>query len=129
MLKAIHPMLPMRNKSITRNFYVNQLGFEVLGDSDYSEYLMLKKDSIELHFFLDEGLKHLEHDGMCYIRTDNVDEWYQLAMEKELDIPDLGHLQVKPWSQKEFSVRDPDMNLLIFGESIGEGHSDHAAEG
>jgi hypothetical protein len=28
------------------------------------------------------------------------------------------HLEIKPWGQKEFSLLDPDNNLLTFGESI-----------
>ena len=116
MLLLVHPKLPMRNKQITRDFYVEQLGFISLNDN-YPHYLMLQKDKIEIHFFLFEELKVTEHDGMCYIRTDNVEEWYQLAVDKKLDIPELGHLTIQPWYQKEFSLRDPDNNLLTFGEN------------
>lgn len=122
MLFDVHPMLPMRNKAITKDFYVNQLGFTALNDQDtFPQYLMLKKDKVEIHFFLYPDLQIAEHDGMCYIRTDNVEEWYQLALNKKLDIPDLGHLKEKPWYQKEFSLRDPDNNLLTFGENTWKG--------
>ena len=117
MLTLVHPKLPMRNKQITRNFYVGQLGFSSLNDS-FPHYLMLQKDKIEIHFFLFEDLNPAEHDGVCYIRTDNVEEWYQLAVDKKLDIPAPGHLKTQPWQQKEFSLRDPDNNLLTFGENM-----------
>lgn len=116
MLTAVHPKLPMRNKQVTRNFYVDQLGFTSLNDN-YPDYLMLRKDTIEIHFFLFETLNPFEHDGMCYIRTDNIEEWYQLAVDKKLDIPELGHLHIKPWNQIEFALRDPDHNLLTFGQN------------
>ncbi len=29
-----------------------------------------------------------------------------------------GRLELKPWGQKEFSLLDPDHNLLTFGENI-----------
>jgi hypothetical protein len=29
-----------------------------------------------------------------------------------------GYLETKPWGQKEFSLLDPDNNLLTFGQSI-----------
>jgi hypothetical protein len=48
MLTAINPKLPMRNKAITRNFYINQLGFQEWGRT--LMYLMVQKDSIEIHF-------------------------------------------------------------------------------
>jgi hypothetical protein len=122
MLLALHPRLPMRNKAITFNFYVNQLGFTALNDmATYPDYLMVKKDGIEIHFFLYEDLNEKENYGSCYIRTDNVTEWYQLAVDKKLDIPELGHLHQKPWGQKEFALRDPDCNLLTFGENTWKG--------
>ena len=35
MLTAIHPKLPMRNKKITKEFYLNKLGFYIFGSNDY----------------------------------------------------------------------------------------------
>jgi catechol 2,3-dioxygenase-like lactoylglutathione lyase family enzyme len=122
MLLAIHPKLPMRNKAVTYHFYVDQLGFEPLNDMDtYPDYLMVRKDAVEIHFFLFPDLNIKEHDGMCYIRTDNATEWYQLAVDKKLDIPQLGHLKQMPWHQLEFALRDPDNNLLTFGENTWKG--------
>ena len=48
MLVSVHPKLPMRDKAITLNYYVNQLGFTDIGTQDYPEYLILKKDEIEI---------------------------------------------------------------------------------
>ena len=59
-----------------------------------------------------------ENYGQVYIRTENIDEWYQLALDKKLNIPEAGHLQTKPWKQKEFSLLDPDLNLLTFGQTV-----------
>ena len=42
----------MRNKAKTFDYYVNKLGFENFGNEDFEDYLMLKKDEIEIHFFL-----------------------------------------------------------------------------
>jgi hypothetical protein len=118
MLTAIHPKLPMRNKQITRDYYLNMRGFEIFGSPNYDEYLMVEKDQIQLHFFEFTELDPRENYGQVYIRTDNIDIFYQMAVDKKLDIPELGHLQKKPWGQKEFSVRDPDNNLLTFGQSL-----------
>jgi catechol 2,3-dioxygenase-like lactoylglutathione lyase family enzyme len=49
MLTAICPKLPMRDKAATKRFYIDRLGFKELGD--YDGYLMVKKDSVEIHFF------------------------------------------------------------------------------
>lgn len=52
MLKEINLKLPMRDKNITKDYYINQLGFDEYGISDHEEYLMIQKDHIQIHFFL-----------------------------------------------------------------------------
>ena len=118
MLLQIHPKLPMRDKAITRDFYLNKLQFQEFGDADYEGYLMVQKDQIQLHFFEFQALNPLENYGQVYIRTDNIEAWYQLALDQKLSIPAAGHLQLKPWRQKEFSLLDPDHNLLTFGQDV-----------
>ncbi len=118
MLTDINPKLPMRNKAITRDFYLNKLNFQEFGSADYDGYLMVQKDSVQIHFFEFEELDPKENYGQVYIRTENIDEWYQLALDKKLNMPKAGHLQIKPWRQKEFSLLDPDNNLLTFGQSV-----------
>lgn len=115
---AIHPKLPMRNKVATREFYVNQLGFLDIGREDYEGYLMVAKDSIEIHFFEFKALNPNENYGQVYIRTANIDALYQFMLDKKLPIHPNAALEIKPWGQKEFSMLDPDNNLLTFGESI-----------
>jgi len=118
MLTDINPKLPMRDKAVTRDFYLNKLSFQEFGSADYDGYLMMQKDNIQIHFFEFKDLDPKENYGQVYIRTGNVDEWYKLALDKKINMPEAGHLQLKPWRQKEFSLLDPDNNLLTFGQSI-----------
>ena len=118
MLTAIHPKLPMRNKAITRDFYINKLGFQELGSADFDGYLMLQKDNIEIHFFEFKEIDPKENYGQVYIRTDDINAFYQTMLDNKLSIHPAGHLQIKPWNQKEFSMLDPDNNLLTFGEGL-----------
>jgi hypothetical protein len=116
MLTDIHPKLPMRNKAITKDFYLNKLGFQQFGGADYDGYLMVQKDGIQIHFFEFTELDPKENYGQVYIRTDNIEEWHQLADSKNLK---SNKLEEKSWKQKEFSILDPDNNLLTFGQPIG----------
>lgn len=116
MLTAIHPKLPMRDITTTQAFYVQHLGFKFIGAAGDGSYLMLEKDQIQLHFFAFKDLNPYENYGQVYIRTDNIDHWYQHALKEGLQLPTLGHLQTKPWGQREFSLLDPDHNLLTFGQ-------------
>ncbi|MHA8088473.1 bleomycin resistance protein [Aquirufa sp. Wall-65K1] len=118
MLSEIHPKLPMRNKALTRDYYVNQLGFQEVGQADFEGYLMLQKDQIQIHFFEFKDLIPEENYGQVYIRARQIDELYQSLVNNQVKIHPNGHLHVKPWGQKEFSLLDPDYNLLTFGETI-----------
>lgn len=118
MLTSINPKLPMRNKPATHNYYINQLGFEEFGNAGYDEYLMVQKEGIQIHFFLFKELDTKENYGQVYIRTNNIDELYQWMMNRGIAIHPNGKLELKPWGQKEFSLLDPDNNLLTFGQSV-----------
>ena len=118
MLKQTHPKLPMRNKAITKDFYCNQLDIEVFGSADFESYLMLQKDEIQLHFFEFPNLNPMENYGQVYIRTKNIEDIYNHFIANNVAIHPAGHLETKPWKQKEFSLLDPDHNLLTFGESV-----------
>ena len=118
MLTEIHPKLPMRNKIATNDFYSNQLGFKEFGSADFDGYLMMEYDQIQIHFFEFKELEPKENYGQVYIRTNNIDEFYKSLLEKKTSIHPNGKLEIKPWGQKEFSILDPDNNLLTFGQCI-----------
>ena len=118
MLTDINPKLPMRDKKATREFYSNRLGFKEFGSADFDGYLMMEKDQIQIHFFEFRELDTKENYGQVYIRTDNIDEFYNYLLEKQTEIHPNGKLEIKPWGQKEFSILDPDNNLLTFGQNI-----------
>jgi len=119
MFTEIHPKLPMRNKTITREFYINQLGFREFGSADFEGYLMVQKDAIQLHFFEFMELDPKENYSQVYIRTDNIDNFYQSLLDNKTPIHPNGLLEIKAWGQMEFSVLDPNHNLLTFGQSVG----------
>jgi len=118
MLTNIVPKLPMRDKSLTREFYLTQLGFADIGSADFEGYLLVKKDNVEIHFFEFKRLDPKENYGQVYIRTNDIELLYQSMLENNYNIHPAGHLQTKPWGQKEFAMLDPDNNLLTFGQSI-----------
>jgi hypothetical protein len=116
MLIDINPKLPMRDKEITKNYYLNNLSFKELGD--YDDYLIVGKDKIEIHFFTFKELDPKENYGGVYIRTDDIDKLYKSLLDNKTSIHPNGNLEIKPWGQKEFALLDPDNNLLTFGQSI-----------
>lgn len=116
MINSICPKLPMRNKQDTIEYYVDLLGFSIVGD--YDDYLLVKKEGIEIHFFAFKELNPRENYGQVYIRTSNISDVYLDLKNKNVPIHPNGGLETKPWGQMEFSLLDPDHNLLTFGESV-----------
>jgi hypothetical protein len=116
MLLTIIPKLPMRDKSASKQFYIQGLGFSEMGD--YGDYLLLKKEAIELHLFEFRDLNPFENDGQVYIRTTEIEVLYQNLIDRKIPIHPNGSLENKPWGQKEFSLLDPDHNLLTFAENL-----------
>ena len=108
----------MRDKAVTKDYYVNKLGFVESGSGEHEGYLMVQKDAIQIHFFEFRDLDPKENYGQVYIRTDTIDTLYQSFLDRNVSIHPNGHLQSKPWGQKEFSLLDPDHNLLTFGQSL-----------
>lgn len=117
MLRDIHPKLPMRDKAATRNFYLNKLDFRLIGE--YDDYLIIERDHIQIPFFEFKALDPKENYGQVYIRTDTIDTLYQSFLEHKVVIHPNGTLALKTWGQKEFSLLDPDNNLLTFGQTVG----------
>lgn len=108
----------MRSKEATKDFYLNKLGFSTFGSADHADYLMVERDSVQIHFFEFKDINPTENYGQVYIRTNDIDNLYQSLLDKNTTIHPNGLLQTKPWGQREFSVLDPDNNLLTFGQSI-----------
>lgn len=115
MLTSVCPKLPMRNKALTKDFYIDKLGFRNFGYADFEGYLMVERDQVQIHFFSHENLDPKDNYGQVYIRTDHIDELYRQYVQSDVRVTKL---ESKPWGQKEFSILDPDNNLLTFGEAM-----------
>ncbi len=117
MITDIHPKLPMRDKAITKEFYENQLGFRDVGAADFEDYLIIQKDQIQIHFFRFKELDPRENYGQVYLTTYQIEVLYRSLIENGTEIHPNGKLENKAWGQTEFSILDPDNNLLTFGQS------------
>ncbi len=114
-MKSIIPKLPMRNKEVSKNFYIDLLEFKEIGNPNFKEYMMVSKENIEIHFFEFKDLNPLENYGQIYIRTQNIEKLLAFIQSKKIKSTKLEH---KPWLQVEFSILDPDHNLITFGQNI-----------
>lgn len=116
MISSVVPKIPFIDKQKTLDYYVDGLGFELL--SDWGDYMILKKEGTELHFFHFPKLKPSKSDFMIYLRvSEGIESFYQELQDKGIKIHPNGPLEVKPWNQKEFALIDPAGTLLTFGQA------------
>jgi catechol 2,3-dioxygenase-like lactoylglutathione lyase family enzyme len=114
------PLLPSRAVSDTLAFY-RRLGFDgkICGEGD--TYAILTRGTAELHFFTHSELRPAASCAGCYIRVSDVESVYRafaLAQLPRTGIPRLDALEDKPWGMREFSIVDPDGNLLRIGQKL-----------
>ncbi len=114
------PTLPCRSVSATVDFY-RRLGFEGGAHAADSEYAILRRGAVELHFFTHRDLVPAESWAGCYIRVQDVASVYRDMSASPLPrtgIPRIEALEDKPWGLREFAVVDADGNLLRIGQII-----------
>lgn len=115
MITAIIPRLPARDLGETEKFYKEHLGFETI--TRLEDYLILSRNGIELHFYQNRVMNLQKNNTMLYVRVaHHIQELHDQAVTDSLPFSGLGKLEEKPWGEVEFSVLDPNHNLLTFGQ-------------
>ena len=116
MITSVAPKLPYINADITKEYYLSRLEFSLV--SQYPDYMIMRKDAIELHFFAFPALDPKKSDFMVYLRIDEgITTFYQALQARGVEIHPNGRLEDKPWNMKEFALLDPNGTLLTFGQS------------
>lgn len=119
MITAIIPRLPSRDLAETEKFYKEHLDFETISKLD--DYLVLSRNGMELHFYQNRVMNVQKNNTMLYVRVNgHIQDLHNKAVTEPLPFPVLGKLEEKSWGKIEFSLLDPNHNLLTFGQHKGE---------
>jgi catechol-2,3-dioxygenase len=114
MITAIIPRLPARDLGETEKFYKEHLDFDTI--TKQNDYLVLSRNGMELHFYQNRVMNVQKNNTMLYVRVDHhIQELHDKAVAESLPFT-LGKLVEKPWGEIEFSLLDPNHNLLTFGQ-------------
>ena len=116
------PTLPCRSVSATVAFYKG-LGFDGGAHESNSEYAILRRGAIELHFFTHKELVPAHSSAGCYIRVLDVEDIFRSFSHSQLPrkgIPRMDALEDKPWGLREFAIVDLHGNLLRIGQIIAK---------
>lgn len=116
------PILPSRSVPATVAFYL-RLGFEGGAHAFDPGYAILRRGTLELHFFAHPGLMPAESCAGCYLRVQDVDALHRVFSAQPLPdhgIPRLERPQDKPWGLREFALVDLDGNLVRVGQVLAD---------
>jgi hypothetical protein len=86
------------------------LGFNRRGT--YPDYGIVERDGIQIHFWLCQDVR-IPKETACRIAVEGIEQLFETYSERGVIHPN-GSLAVKPWGIWEFSVLDPDGNLITF---------------
>lgn len=111
------PVLASLDLDETAQFYADKLGFMV--DFRYPNYLGLKRDDLQLHFWLCSE-RHIAENTSCYVYVQDITPLYEEYQAAGVIHPNAD-LSEKDWGMREFSVTDVHGNLIRFGEPVQGG--------
>ena len=105
----IAPRFIVNDLKLALSFYTI-LGFEV----DYNDgaFAIIKSDGVDLHINYDPESPPSHH--VWWIEITEIDALYKRCQESSAKI--CSSVELQPWGFREFHIRDPFNNLLIFAE-------------
>jgi catechol 2,3-dioxygenase-like lactoylglutathione lyase family enzyme len=118
MLEKMCPTMPAQDIEETESFYKKLGFFTVYKDTNY---LLMKREAAEVHFFHHPKLDKWACDHGAYIRPSDVDAFSDEVTLLNLPsegIPRFGPAEDKPWGMREATLLDPNGNLLRIGQEI-----------
>lgn len=112
----IVPRFAVNDLELAFSFY-GMLGFRIMYND--GGFAIISRDGVDMHinYYPDSNPSH----SVLWIEVSNIDELYQQclkleALQKEEAV--CSEVEAKTWGFKEFHIRDPFRNLIIFAERI-----------
>jgi catechol 2,3-dioxygenase-like lactoylglutathione lyase family enzyme len=117
-LEKLSPIFPARDIAAAEAFYA-RLGFETVYRDE--EYLLLRRDAAELHFWREPSHDPRAGAHGAYLRPGDID-----ALSAEIaalglpasGVPRFHPAEDKPWGMRELALIDPDGNLIRAGREL-----------
>ena len=118
---AAVPTLPVSDQRRAVAFLVDALGFDEL-THDGKGLGILRRDAVELHLWVPDGSapgaeRSLAGSSSCRIEVTGVDALYASCRQLDVVHPNAP-LRHQWWGTREFSVLDPDNNLITIYERV-----------
>ncbi len=118
---SVAPRFVVHDMEQALAFY-GQLGFQTTYHDEH--FAIVERDRVDLHlnYYADPPKGH----AVCWIAITNSEVLYQQYLTTNAV---QSVLEAKPWGLKEFFIRDPFGNLILFAERIPEADANSEQEG
>jgi hypothetical protein len=94
--------------------FYGQLGFQTTYHDEH--FAIVERDGVDLHLNYSPDSPKGKH-SVCWIGVTNIDPCFEQYLPTNAVCSPLA---AKPWGFKEFMVKDPFRNLILFAEGIPE---------
>ena len=115
-LESAIPVLPSLDLARTEAFYARVLGF-VRGWRE-GDRVGLRRDDVELQFWQSDDASFPKNSG-CRLHVRGIDALHDVASAAGCVHPNAP-LGDRPWGYREFALVDPDSNIVVLAERIGQ---------
>ncbi len=110
--KSVAPIMPTTDIARTKTHY-ERMGFVV---ETYGEFVMTRRDDIELFFSLNADHDPKKTASCIYVRVNDADALH--AHWQTAGVTGLNELRNTDYGMREFFYYDPDNNLINFGSPL-----------
>lgn len=130
-LTAAVPAFPVADIARALDFYGQVLGFALVHSE--AGFAIVSQDGVELHLWLASDTSwsrrwrrkpvksgaesFLSGTASCRLQCDDVEMLHRVYEAKGI-VHSNGRLDDKPWGTREFSILDPDGNLITFYQPL-----------
>lgn len=112
--RATTPIFPVRDLDVATHFY-RSLDFEVDEYRDGGYAWVMSPMGEVLHLVVTESLDPGANHSAAYFHVEDAHEWHSNWAAAGVAV---SALEVKQWGMREFSMHDPDGNLIRVGQNI-----------
>ena len=122
MFQTAVPVIHVSDSLAAEEFYCKALGFTILSSWRPDEakkdpcYMAIARDRAQLHVSSFQGQDGHVGKASVYVFVDDVDSLYAELMKNNVPVPRPPIDQT--WGTREIAIRDPDRNVIMFGQRI-----------
>jgi uncharacterized glyoxalase superfamily protein PhnB len=107
------PVLASLDIGRSVDFFCTHLGFSSLY-AQQGAYAVIVRDAVSIHFWSCSD-RHVAQNTSCRVRVEGIDALFLHCKSLGIVHPNAP-LEDKPWGSREFSVVDPDGNVVTFSQ-------------